>query len=152
MSWRRSAPRSSAISYYSSPTNLGVAGGRNLLLRRPEVQSSDVMVILDNDVITPPGHIERLVGALSDDPNSGVIGAAVLDFRAVAGALGIDGDAATQRSPTSVLLASVGGSASRAHGFTSEPTLTGALCTSTNCRSNVACSRGPERELSPSPR
>ena len=40
----RSAPTSPAISYYSSPTNLGVAGGRNFLLRRPEVQASDVIV------------------------------------------------------------------------------------------------------------
>ena len=58
---RTMAPDSPKISYHSSPTNLGVAGGRNFLLRLPEVQASDVIVILDNDVITPPGHIERLI-------------------------------------------------------------------------------------------
>ena len=58
---RAIAPESPRIYYHSSPTNLGVAGGRNFLLRRPEVQASDVIVILDNDVITPAQHIARLV-------------------------------------------------------------------------------------------
>jgi GT2 family glycosyltransferase len=87
---RSLAPTSSLISYHSSPRNLGVAGGRNFLLRQPEVQSSDVIVILDNDVITPPGHIERLVQTLCADPDAGVIGPAVLRLSAVASALALD--------------------------------------------------------------
>lgn len=47
------SPDSPRISFYSSPTNLGVAGGRNFLLRLPEIQDSDVIVVLDNDVIDP---------------------------------------------------------------------------------------------------
>src|SRR5688572_20290907 len=58
------APKSAAISYHSSPANLGVAGGRNALLRLPEVLASDVIVVLDNDVITPPQHVDRLVQAV----------------------------------------------------------------------------------------
>jgi GT2 family glycosyltransferase len=85
------APDSPMISFYSSPTNLGVAGGRNFLLRQPEVQASDVIVILDNDVITPPHHISRLVEAVTTDEQAGVIGPAVLDLRAAGVALGVEG-------------------------------------------------------------
>ena len=65
---REIAPRSPAISYYSSPANLGVAGGRNFLLRRPEVQASDVIVVLDNDVITPPQHVDSTGRGRGDGP------------------------------------------------------------------------------------
>jgi GT2 family glycosyltransferase len=85
---RTMAPDSPRISYYSSPTNLGVAGGRNFLLRLPEVQDSDVIVVLDNDVITPPGHVERMVAVLMADQHAGVIGPAVLHLPAVSRALG----------------------------------------------------------------
>jgi GT2 family glycosyltransferase len=85
------APRSPMVSFYSSPTNLGVAGGRNFLLRRPGVQAADVIVILDNDVITPPDHVGRLVEAVTADPEAGVVGSAVLDLRAASAALGVSG-------------------------------------------------------------
>jgi GT2 family glycosyltransferase len=87
---RALAPTSPSISYHSSPMNLGVARGRNFLLRRPEVRASDVIVILDNDVITPPGHIGRLVEALMRDSHVAVIGPAIVDLRGVAEALGLD--------------------------------------------------------------
>lgn len=86
------APRSPAISYHSSPANLGVAGGRNFLLRLAEVQRADVIVVLDNDVITPPGHIERMIAVLMADDQAGVVGPAVLHLPGVARILGL-GDA-----------------------------------------------------------
>lgn len=86
------APDSSMILYHSAPSNLGVARGRNALLRLPEVRAADVIVILDNDVITPPGHIERLVSALDADPEAGIIGPAIRYFPAVAPALGLVAD------------------------------------------------------------
>ncbi len=85
-------PSSDSVSFYSSPINRGVAGGRNFLLLLPEVQESEYVLILDNDVITPPGHIERLVGAIEDDPSAGVVGPAILYLPAVEGALGLDQD------------------------------------------------------------
>lgn len=88
---REIAPKSPTISYYSSPTNLGVAGGRNYLMRLPDVQAADVLIILDNDVITPPQHVARLVQAVSADPNAGVIGPAVLDVRGTARSLRMTG-------------------------------------------------------------
>lgn len=85
------APRSPMLTFHSSPSNLGVAGGRNLLLRLPEVQAADVIVVLDNDVITPPHHVTRLVAAVAADPRAGVIGPAVLDLGAAATRLGLSG-------------------------------------------------------------
>jgi GT2 family glycosyltransferase len=85
---RALAPSSSRVAFHSSPANLGVAGGRNFLLGLPEVRAADVIVILDNDVITPPGHIERLTNALRADPRAGVIGPAILNLPAVAESLG----------------------------------------------------------------
>ena len=140
---RTMAPDSPKISYYSSPTNLGVAGGRNFLLRLPEVQDCDVIVVLDNDVITPPGHIERMIAALVADERAGVVGPAVLHLPAVARDLGLErrrrlARADHQRSP---LTASAGGFANQRSGSTSAPTRTGAPATSTNCRSSSSSSR-----------
>jgi GT2 family glycosyltransferase len=101
---RAVAPDVPAISYHSSPTNLGVAGGRNFLLRLPDVQASDVVVILDNDVITPPEHVARLVEAVASDPDAGVIGPAVLQLRSAARSLGLT-DAQLQAPITNQRLA-----------------------------------------------
>ena len=97
---RSLAPASSYITYHSSPANLGVAGGRNFLLRRPEVHAADIIVVLDNDVITPAGHIERLVEALAADPRAGVIGPAILHLPALAATLGL-ADELALRTPIS---------------------------------------------------
>jgi GT2 family glycosyltransferase len=66
-----------------------VAGGRNALLRLPEVRASEFIVILDNDVITPQGHVDRLVSALRSDPGAGVIGPAIQYLPAVAPRIGL---------------------------------------------------------------
>ncbi len=85
------APKAPALRFHSSPANLGVAGGRNLLLRLPEVRECDYVMILDNDVITPPGHVERLIASLETDPQTGVIGPAIVYLPAVADELGMNG-------------------------------------------------------------
>jgi GT2 family glycosyltransferase len=84
---RALTPASPRVDFHWSAVNLGVAGGRNLLLRLQAVQAADVIVVLDNDVITPPRHVERLVEAVAADPDAGVIGPAVLDLGATAGPL-----------------------------------------------------------------
>jgi GT2 family glycosyltransferase len=58
----------------------------------PAARAADVIVILDNDVITPPGHVDRLVDALLADPRAGVIGPAVLDLPRVSEPLGLGSD------------------------------------------------------------
>jgi GT2 family glycosyltransferase len=89
---RALSPSSPRVDFHSSAVNLGVAGGRNLLMRLPAVRTADVVVVLDNDVITPPQHVERLVEAVAADPDAGVIGPAVLDLSAVSGQLRLSPD------------------------------------------------------------
>lgn len=70
-----------AIRCHSVPENLGVAGGRNYLLRQPEAREADLIFILDNDVVVPTDYVENLARFLVATPEAGVVGAAVADFR-----------------------------------------------------------------------
>lgn len=65
------------IRYYESETNLGVAGGRNLLLKTEECKTSDIIFNLDNDVIPPLDYIRSLATFLIKQKNAGVVGAVV---------------------------------------------------------------------------
>lgn len=71
------------IKYYESPANLGVAGGRNFLLNTPECKSSDIVMILDNDVVSPQDYIRRLATFLVRQKDAGVVGAAVGDVSCI---------------------------------------------------------------------
>ena len=57
------------------PTNLGVAGGRNLgieaILRQPDV---DYVLFLDNDVTLEPSLLDKLVAAAKRDATLGIVG------------------------------------------------------------------------------
>lgn len=59
----------------ASPTNLGVAGGRNLgleaILKRPDI---DHVLILDNDVTVEPSLLDKLVAATKRDAALGIVG------------------------------------------------------------------------------
>jgi GT2 family glycosyltransferase len=71
-----------SIKYYESDQNLGVAGGRNYLLRTPESLASDIIMILDNDVIPPLDYIRSLSTFLIKHKEAGVVGAAAADAKA----------------------------------------------------------------------
>ena len=62
------------LKLYESETNLGVAGGRNLLLRKDECRAADIVLILDNDVITPVDYVRTLASFLVRTPKAGVVG------------------------------------------------------------------------------
>lgn len=70
----------SAIRYYESPDNLGVAGGRNYLLRTEESRNTDIILILDNDVLPPIDYIRNLVTFLFRQNNAGIVGAITADI------------------------------------------------------------------------
>lgn len=59
----------------ASPTNLGVAGGRNLrieaILQQPDV---DYVLFLDNDVTLEPSLLDKLVEAVDGHPDVGILG------------------------------------------------------------------------------
>lgn len=70
-----------SVRYYESKQNLGVAGGRNLLLNTKECKECDVVMLLDNDVIPPVDYVRSLVTFLLDTPDAGIVGATVLNYR-----------------------------------------------------------------------
>ncbi len=66
------------LTYYCSPENLGVAGGRNFLLTRPEVIGSDIIMILDNDLLVPEDYVGRMARFLISRPDAGLVGPVML--------------------------------------------------------------------------
>lgn len=69
------------IKYYESDTNLGVAGGRNFLLKTEECKQSDIVMMLDNDVIPPIDYVRSLATFLVNNDDAGIVGSSVLDLR-----------------------------------------------------------------------
>lgn len=70
-----------SIKYYEFDTNLGVAGGRNFLLKTEECKQSDIVMLLDNDVIPPIDYIRSLATFLVNNDDAGIVGSSVLDLR-----------------------------------------------------------------------
>jgi GT2 family glycosyltransferase len=71
------------IKYYESQQNLGVAGGRNFLLRTVECKNSDIVFFLDNDVVPPLDYVRNLSTFLVHQQDAGVVGAIVADIRKI---------------------------------------------------------------------
>lgn len=70
-----------SIKYYEFDTNLGVAGGRNFLLKTEECKQSDIVMLLDNDVIPPIDYVRSLATFLVNNDDAGIVGSSVLDLR-----------------------------------------------------------------------
>ncbi len=75
---RRHFERLPNLTFYASPENLGVAGGRNFLCTRPEVIGTDIIMTLDNDLILPIDYVRRMAEFLVDHPNAGLVGPVML--------------------------------------------------------------------------
>lgn len=71
--------------------NLGVAGGRNRLIREAIARGAEFVLSIDDDILIPPDFIDVIEAdfhALRDDgANPGILTPATLDFHAVAPAL-----------------------------------------------------------------
>ena len=70
------------LHYYEKSSNIGVAGGRNFLMKTPECRSADIVMILDNDVIPPQDYVRNLATFLVRTPDAGVVGGVTADFNA----------------------------------------------------------------------
>src|SRR3990172_3641159 len=70
-----------AIRYYESKENLGVAGGRNYLLKTGGWEGLDIVMILDNDVVPPLDYVRGLATFLIRHDESGVVGSVVADIK-----------------------------------------------------------------------
>jgi GT2 family glycosyltransferase len=66
------------LTFYASPTNLGVAGGRNFLFTRPEVIGADIIMTLDNDLFLPTDYVRRMAEFLVSRPDAGLVGPVML--------------------------------------------------------------------------
>lgn len=73
--------RYECIKYYESPVNLGVAGGRNYLLKTEEAKNSDIIMILDNDVVPPVDYVKSMASFLINQKDAAVVGPAIADIR-----------------------------------------------------------------------
>jgi len=71
------------VKYYDSDQNLGVAGGRNFLLRTEEARTADIVMLADNDALFPNDYIARLARFLISIPDSGIVGGVSLKYSAL---------------------------------------------------------------------
>ena len=68
------------VHFYEAGENLGVAGGRNYLLRTDECEAADVVMLIDNDVIPPVDYVRRSAEFLLRRDDTGVVGSSVVLF------------------------------------------------------------------------
>lgn len=73
--------RYECIKYYESPVNLGVAGGRNYLLETEESKNSDIIMILDNDIVPPVDYVRSMTSFLINQKDAAVVGPVIADIR-----------------------------------------------------------------------
>lgn len=78
----------SRLTIINSPTNLGIAGGRNLLLDCAMEHGFDWYHVYDVDLMAPPDYIENLKTALSslDSENLGIVSPILLNAHQFEGA------------------------------------------------------------------
>lgn len=92
--WRRGAGRRlSRVECVRSAENIGPAAARNVLAGRAS-PASDLFFVLDDDAVPEPAFLQRIGGALGEDPTIGVVGGRIVAFhdpeRNLAGAGFID--------------------------------------------------------------
>ncbi|MCB1485897.1 MAG: glycosyltransferase [Bauldia sp.] len=68
------------VRYFEHPENLGVAGGRNFLLRQPECVASDLVFLVDSDTVVPNDYLRNMTAFIGETPDAGVVGAVLLRF------------------------------------------------------------------------
>lgn len=64
----------------SLPVNVGAPGARNWLMSLPEVQQSDFVAYIDDDISLPCDWLPRLGAAVKRYPDAGVWGCKVVDY------------------------------------------------------------------------
>ena len=75
------------VRYFETEENLGVAGGRNYLLRQPECRDAGLIFFIDSDAIAPSDYLDRMTEFMVATPDVGVAGPVVLDYQQIKGAL-----------------------------------------------------------------
>ncbi len=91
------------VTFYSSPTNLGVAGGRNFLLTRPEVIGSDIIMFLDNDFFLTSDYVRGMCEFLVSHEDAGIVGPIMLGAWGFVDIIGVDGKIIPDAPDTAVV-------------------------------------------------
>lgn len=68
------------VRFFEQCDNLGVAGGRNFLLRQPECRESDLVFLVDSDAIVPCDYLRKMTEFIDATPDAGVVGPVALSF------------------------------------------------------------------------
>lgn len=69
-----------SVRYFESDQNLGVAGGRNYLLRQPECRTSNLVFLIDSDALVPSDYLDRMTTFMNRVPDAGIAGPVMLRF------------------------------------------------------------------------
>ncbi|MEP0321202.1 glycosyltransferase [Bauldia litoralis] len=69
-----------SVRYFENDENLGVAGGRNFLLRQPECRASDLIFLIDSDTLVPNDYLDRMSGFMCRSPDAGIAGPVALSY------------------------------------------------------------------------
>jgi hypothetical protein len=72
------ARRCGDVEVIDSGANLGYAGGNNLGIRRALELGADAVLVVNNDVVVESGTIARLVQALAEESDVGIVGPRVV--------------------------------------------------------------------------
>jgi hypothetical protein len=75
------AAHHSGVRLVALPGNVGFSAGNNAGIR---VSSGELVLLLNNDTVVPPDAIDRLVGALDEDPGSAIAGPRLVDGEGLA--------------------------------------------------------------------
>jgi hypothetical protein len=76
--WREVPRRFPAVEAIASRENLGYGGGNNLGIARALELGADAVLVVNNDVVLPPGTVRLLREALERHPDAGIVGPRVL--------------------------------------------------------------------------
>ncbi len=96
------------VKFYSSPTNFGVAGGRNFLLTRHEAVGSDIIMFLDNDFFLTSDYVRGMCEFLVSHKDAGIVGPIMLGAWGFVDLIGIDGKIVPDAPETAVVPAVAG--------------------------------------------
>lgn len=66
--------------FFQTGANLGYAGGNNIGMKYAKDQGADYICVLNNDVITNPDFLQKLLDYLEANPKVGVVGPRVCEY------------------------------------------------------------------------
>lgn len=76
--WRVVVERFPSVELIVNAENLGYGGGNNVGIERALALGAEAVLIVNNDVVIPPGTVDELASVLAREPSVGVVGPRIL--------------------------------------------------------------------------